>query len=226
VWHVTVWRDQKVRHIQLHVAKALGKVVAAYGEGADAASGIDVLARVRDEVMPDVAMYRSQLLNLFPDCGDPAVLRGCPGARVAPQAVPTWPSGRLPHAAQLFSVVLVLSRASAQLAAYLEPREHGVMSPPSHMWGAIQDFARQRRSTGCLVRGRSDACAPGTPGSVTGRPAPRVTRRGAWGRAVSAGTTDGYQGVRRLAHAGPRDVKLTGCVTRWRSAAATVRRGS
>jgi hypothetical protein len=140
VWHVTVWRDQKVRHIQLHVAKALGKVVAAYGEGADAASGIDVLARVRDEVMPDVAMYRSQLLNLFPDCGDPAVLRGCPGARVAPQAVPTWPSGRLPHAAQLFSVVLVLSRASAQLAAYLEPREHGVMSPPSHMWGAIQDL--------------------------------------------------------------------------------------
>jgi hypothetical protein len=30
VWHVAAWRDQKVRHIQLHVAKALGKVVAAY----------------------------------------------------------------------------------------------------------------------------------------------------------------------------------------------------
>src|SRR5262245_15239895 len=27
-WQVAAWRDQKVRHIQLHVAKALGKVVA------------------------------------------------------------------------------------------------------------------------------------------------------------------------------------------------------
>ena len=33
-WHIAAWRDQKVRHIQLHVAKALGKVVAAYGAGA------------------------------------------------------------------------------------------------------------------------------------------------------------------------------------------------
>jgi hypothetical protein len=63
VWHVAAWRDQKVRHIQLHVAKALGKVVAAYGEEAGGASGTDALARVRDEVMPDVAIYRSQLLQ-------------------------------------------------------------------------------------------------------------------------------------------------------------------
>ena len=34
VWQVAAWRDQKVRHIQLHVAKALGKVVAAVGEAA------------------------------------------------------------------------------------------------------------------------------------------------------------------------------------------------
>jgi len=140
VWHVAAWRDQKVRHIQLHVAKALGKVVAAYGEGAGAAAGTDALARVRDEVMPDVAIYRSQLLHTFPDCGDPAVLRGCPDARGATRAVPAWPSGRMPRAEQLFPVVLWLSRASAQLAAYLEPREHGAMSPPSHIWGAIQDL--------------------------------------------------------------------------------------
>jgi len=31
-WHVAAWRDQKARHIHLHVAKALGKVVAAVGE--------------------------------------------------------------------------------------------------------------------------------------------------------------------------------------------------
>ena len=33
-WDVATWRDQKARHIQLHVAKALGKVVAAYDTGA------------------------------------------------------------------------------------------------------------------------------------------------------------------------------------------------
>ena len=140
VWHVAAWRDQKVRHIQLHVAKALGKVVAAYGEGAGAAAGTDALARVRDEVMPDVAIYRSQLLHTFPDCGDPAALQCGPGVRGATRAVPAWPSGHLPRAEQLFPVVLWLSRASAQLAAYLEPREHGAMSPPSHIWGAIQDL--------------------------------------------------------------------------------------
>jgi hypothetical protein len=58
-WQVAAWRDQKVRHIQLHAAKALGKVVAAYDAGA--ISGTDALARVRDEVLPDVAIYRSQL---------------------------------------------------------------------------------------------------------------------------------------------------------------------
>lgn len=45
-WQVAAWREQKLRHIQLHVAKALGKVVAAYDAGA--ISGTDALARVRD----------------------------------------------------------------------------------------------------------------------------------------------------------------------------------
>ena len=67
VWQVAAWRDQKVRHIQLHVAKALGKVAAAYGEGVGVMSGTDALARVRDDVLPDVAIYRSQLINLFPE---------------------------------------------------------------------------------------------------------------------------------------------------------------
>jgi len=60
VWQVAAWCDQKVRHIQLHVAKALGKVVAAYDEGAGATSGTNALARVRDDVLPDVAIYRSR----------------------------------------------------------------------------------------------------------------------------------------------------------------------
>src|SRR4029450_9255118 len=76
VWQVATWRDQKVRHIHLHVAKALGKVVAALGEEARTTSGTDLMARVRDEVLPDVAIYRSQLINLFPDVGAPPALRG------------------------------------------------------------------------------------------------------------------------------------------------------
>ena len=52
VWQVAEWRDQKVRHIHLHVAKALGKVVAALGEEAWTALSTDLMARVRDEVLP------------------------------------------------------------------------------------------------------------------------------------------------------------------------------
>ena len=37
----------------------------------------------------------------------------------------------------MLRVVLGLSRASAQLAAYLEPREHGVASSVSHIQEAI-----------------------------------------------------------------------------------------
>ena len=119
VWQVAVWREQKARHIQLHVAKALGKVVVAYDAGA--LSGTDALARVRDEVLPDVAIYRSQLLNLFPEVD------------ASPSLVSPSVDGGGQEAEPLLQVVLGLSRASAQLAAYLEPREHGVASPVSHI---------------------------------------------------------------------------------------------
>ncbi len=123
VWQVAVWREQKARHIQLHVAKALGKVVAAYDAGA--LSGTDALARVRDEVLPDVAIYRSQLRNLFPEVD------------ASPSLVSPSVDGGGQEAEPLLQVVLGLSRASAQLAAYLEPREHGVASPVSHIREAI-----------------------------------------------------------------------------------------
>jgi hypothetical protein len=128
VWHVAVWRDQKARHIQLHVAKALGKVVAAAGEEAGATSGTDALARVRDEVLPDVAIYRSQLINLFPEVGVPPLLSSRRIGVGTPEIEP------------LLRVVLGLSRASAQLATYLEPREHGAVSPISHIREAIEDL--------------------------------------------------------------------------------------
>jgi hypothetical protein len=127
-WHVAAWPDQKVRHVQLHVAKALGKVVAALGGGAE--SGIDPMARVRDEVLPDVAIYRSQLINTVREWGVPTTSPFRPHARV--------PSKSTEDA--LFRVVISLSRASAQLATYIEPREHGEISPPSHIQEAIQNL--------------------------------------------------------------------------------------
>jgi hypothetical protein len=125
VWQVTSWRDQKVRHIHLHVAKALGKVVAALGEEARTTSGTALMARVRDEVLPDVAIYLSQLINLFPD------------VVVLPALSPHSAGGDVQEGEPLLQVVLDLGRASAQLAAYLEPREHGMASPVSHIQEAI-----------------------------------------------------------------------------------------
>ena len=87
------------------------------------------MARVRDEVLPDVAIYRSQLLNLFPDVGAPPPSLAHRSASVGVQ-----------EAEPLLQVVLGLSRASAQLAAYLEPREHGATSPVSHIREAIEDL--------------------------------------------------------------------------------------
>src|SRR5262249_4587776 len=131
-WQVAEWRDQKVRHIQLHVAKALGKVVAAYGPndasplgmGERAMSGKDPMMRVRDEVLPDVAIYRSQLINTFADWDAPTA-----------SLVHSSAHADAPAAEPLLHVVILLSRASAQLAAYIEPREHGEASPTSHIRG-------------------------------------------------------------------------------------------
>jgi hypothetical protein len=129
VWQVAAWRDQKVRHMQLHVAKALGKVVTAWGAAARTTSGTDLMARARDAVLPDVAISRSQLLNLFPDVGAPP-----------PALAHRSAGGGGQQAEPLLQVVLGLSRASAQLAAFLEPREHGATSPVSHIREAIEDL--------------------------------------------------------------------------------------
>src|SRR5262245_44020998 len=128
VWQVATWREQKLRHIQLHVAKALGKVVTAYEQGGEATSGTDALVRVRDEVLPDLAIYRSQLLNLFPEVYTPSSLSHRSASAGVQEGEP------------LLRVVLGLSRASAQLAAYLEPREHGAASPVSHIQEAIESL--------------------------------------------------------------------------------------
>lgn len=139
-WQVVEWRDQKVRHIQLHVAKALGKVVAALDEGEGVASSPDTAMQVRDEVLPDVAIYRSQLINTFPDWYAATASLFRPSARVAAWSAAAQSRGCAPRTEPLFRVVVTLSRASARLAAYIEPREHGVVSLASHIQGAIQDL--------------------------------------------------------------------------------------
>ena len=129
-WHLAAWPDQKVRHIQLHVAKALGKVVAALDGGAGESSGIDPMARVRDEVLPDLAIYRSQLINTVRKRGVRTASPSRPHARVPSRSA----------ADPLFRVVMSLGRASGQLATYIEPREHGAMSPASYIQEAIQEL--------------------------------------------------------------------------------------
>src|SRR5215510_10924487 len=86
VWQVATWRDQKTRHIHLHVAKALGKVVAALGTNASTVSDTPLMARVSNEVLPDMAIYRSQLLNLFPEVGAPPALAHHSADRDTPMA--------------------------------------------------------------------------------------------------------------------------------------------
>jgi hypothetical protein len=125
-WQIAAWQEQKARHMQLHVAKALGKVVAAVGEEARTTSGTALRARVRDAVLPDVAIYRSQPLNLFLEVGAPPALARRKAGVDTSEGEP------------LLQAVLGLSRASAQLAAYLEPREHGAASPVSHIREAIE----------------------------------------------------------------------------------------
>ena len=102
-------------------------VVAAYDAGAGATSGTDALARIHNEVLPDLAIYRSQLLNLFPEVG------------ASPALADRRAGGGDQESQPLLRVVLGLSRASAQLAAYLEPREHSAASPVSHIRAAIAD---------------------------------------------------------------------------------------
>ena len=119
-WQVTAWREQKLRHIQLHVAKALGKVVAASEQGGEATSGTDALARVRDEVLPDVAIYRSQLLNLFPEMGAPPALAHHRAAVSTLEAEPLL---------QLLQVVLGLSRALIRTQKSQKGKNRGDKKP-------------------------------------------------------------------------------------------------
>lgn len=99
--------DQKIAHIQLHVAKAAFKVL-------DRSREI-----ITKEVIPDLAIYRSQLMNII-DL-DPAELE---------EGIPV--RDRFPLDA--------LVRANGYLAKYLEPRQHGEAVPLNPVKLAAQNL--------------------------------------------------------------------------------------
>ena len=168
-WHLAAWPDQKVRHIQLHVAKALGKVVAALDGGCEysvrhkpngAGPGRSPARRGH--------ISQPKLINTVREAGMPSasLSRRHPGVPSRVRCRPVVPRGD------------GASRcASAQLAAYIEPREHGPMSPVASIQEAIQDLDDSAEALATLFCGRSSQRASGTPGSVTGCPAPCVSRR-------------------------------------------------
>jgi hypothetical protein len=109
--------DQKVRHIFEHTGKAIGKL--ALGQG----------TVIRREVIPDTAIYRSQLMVLFD---------------IEPQVVN---EGYIP---KLKSPLQNLALALGKLGTYLEPREHGqstssqnIQDATIYLHSAAVDLAEQ-----------------------------------------------------------------------------------
>ena len=97
-------QDKKVRHIQLHVAKAAMKLV----------MGDDEI--IKQQVIPDAAIYRSQLLNIIRTDNVPNFLSSFP------ENIDELDPDNEIEPEPLLSLV----EASGNLATYLERREHGV----------------------------------------------------------------------------------------------------
>ncbi len=85
-------QDQKVRHIFEHTAGAMGKLA------------IGSVTTIKSEVIPDLAIYRTQLINEFDIDPEDVISRTYPGLYLPWQA---------------------LGRALLNLKSYIEPREHG-----------------------------------------------------------------------------------------------------
>lgn len=99
-WDRGSWRDQKARHILENIAQAQLKLV-----------GGDVQVII-DEAIPDLAMYRSQLINTF--YLPPEAIEPKQGVRTF-----TLLSHAYPHVMQ----------AAGELGDYLEPQEHQAVPP-------------------------------------------------------------------------------------------------
>jgi hypothetical protein len=101
-WTHPAWRDQKTAHIALHVGKAIGKIIK--GDW----------ATMTDEVCPDLAIYRTQLINLH----------GIPRGTVGPMTDP----------AQKHQWLRLTAHAQSLLCEYLEPLQHGQRPKLDRQW--------------------------------------------------------------------------------------------
>ncbi len=111
-WQLADWRDQKTRHIMLHIAKIPLKIVS------------DSEQIIVEEVIPDLALYRSQLINVHRvidiDLGEVITSEGNRNIRCADFI--------LHHSAI----------AMGHLATYLEPLEHNKESVREVRMRAVQ----------------------------------------------------------------------------------------
>lgn len=100
-------RDEKIRHIQLHVAKAALKMVQAEQNDSQV---------IQTAVIPDTAVYRSQLINVIGVDNIPNI------HRQFPEQPPVLPEDDLEAEQWCFEAIV---EASGELATYLERKEHG-----------------------------------------------------------------------------------------------------
>lgn len=110
-------KEAKVGHIQLHVAKAALKMVM----GSD-----DVIVR---EVMPDTAIYRSQLVNMIGQGAERHVTETVAGLSYSDDQ----------NVLKAESKDLIVA-ASGRLATYLERLEHGEYADDTQMLTAAIDL--------------------------------------------------------------------------------------
>lgn len=130
-WTYETWRDEKTAHIQLHVAKAALRVTDWDDE------------RVQQQVMPDLALYRSQLANLH------KLFEGDSAAKES------FLFKRRPTRPQVDNALkqLVLKKtveASGSLAGYLEPAQHGRV-PYIKRVKAVERAARCLDDSACAL---------------------------------------------------------------------------
>lgn len=112
-WELSEWRDQKTRHIALHIAKLPLKIIE------------DDADRIVDEVIPDMALYRTQLVQaheLDIEVNDILI------DLQFPMYIDSWRKPALEkELRRVGGQEFALKRAAIAggwLAKYLEPREH------------------------------------------------------------------------------------------------------
>jgi hypothetical protein len=106
-------RDQKIRHIQLHVAKAALKLVKRDNE------------IIMSQVIPDLAIYRSQLVNLLAEPARDAFLRELNSQKSAASFKGKQKGLSIVVNADYEYLKDEIITANGNLASYLERLEHG-----------------------------------------------------------------------------------------------------